>query len=116
MRSSSLSKCALFAAAAIIFLLAGGVWAVRKQRAYRMALQMQRERSQHAAALLFQAFQAVNYLTYSAYSKTMAQLSDRKMDTVAFMVRTPQSLSIKYISGDQRGLESGFNQRWFWRK
>ena len=35
---------------------------------------------------------------------------------MAKLFRAPRKLSIHYIEGDGKGMQSGFNERWFWRQ
>jgi negative regulator of sigma E activity len=38
------------------------------------------------------------------------------MKARARLVRAPQKLSIVYLDGDRKGLQSGYNDKWFWRQ
>ena len=69
-----------------------------------------------AEALLQQAMQADNKLTYSAVSNTMVVYGGRRMEATARIVRTPHSMAISYVRGADQGLQCGFNQHWFWRQ
>ncbi|HVF10179.1 MAG TPA: sigma-E factor regulatory protein RseB domain-containing protein [Abditibacteriaceae bacterium] len=129
MSDSPFSKCGLFLMSAVVLVIALGTWTMRGQRAGETSPAItsqanqiqdeslrQRQRAQHAVALLFRAFHADNHLTYSAVSDTMAFYGGREMKALARVTRTPQSLSIEYVTGAQKGLRSGFNGRWYWRQ
>ncbi|MBV9864968.1 MAG: hypothetical protein JO316_06435 [Abitibacteriaceae bacterium] len=120
MRSPTWSRYSLFVLAALVLLLSASLWKVRRQRRQIAHIQSssltQRQNSQRAVALLFQALWADNHQTYTATTKTMAVYGNDKINTVAAMTHVPQGFAIKYLSGDPRGISSGFNQRWAWRK
>lgn len=124
MRSSTLSQYGLFAAAAVIVVLAVAVWTTRQPAdsygsdagGSMAAPQRKQQHIQKAASLLFKAFHADNYLTYSADSKTMAMYGGGKMNSVAQITHAPQRFAIVYKSGAMKGLHTGYNQYWFWRQ
>lgn len=66
--------------------------------------------------LLSRSFIADKTLSFSADSQTTAMYGERKMQTRAHLMRAPRRLTITYLSGDRRGLEAGYNERWFWRR
>lgn len=120
MRSPIWSRYSLFVLAALVLLLSASLWKVRRQRRQIAHIQSsslaQRQNSQRAVALLFQALWADNHQTYTATTKTMAVYGNDQIHTVAAMTHVPEGFAIKYLSGDPRGISSGFNQRWAWRK
>jgi len=124
MNASPFSRYGLFVASAAVLVAAWFTWTLRSQRAPQVLVSsinrdsnlQERQRRQRAVALLFRAFHADNNLTYSAVSDTMAMYGGRTMEAVANVTRAPQSLSIEYTDGPQKGLRSGFNGRWFWRQ
>lgn len=69
-----------------------------------------------ASALLKRSFQADHALRYSADVQISAMYGEHKMETRAHLMRAPRRLTVTYISGDRRGLEGGYNERWFWRR
>jgi len=124
MRSSTFSQCSLFVAAAVILGLAAVVW-TKRQPVYSFGAQGslaaaqpggQQQDVQKAASLLFRAFHADNYLTYSAISRTMAMYGGGKRNSEAEIVHAPQKFAITYKSGDLKGVHTGYNQYWFWRQ
>jgi negative regulator of sigma E activity len=86
-----------------------------EQRLARMEQQSQKE-AQQTAALLFRAFRADNYLTYSALSKTTARMGQKRIASLARVVHAPSRLSIVCLQGDYAGLQSGYNNLWAWRQ
>lgn len=72
--------------------------------------------SEAALHLLRRSYQADNSLSYGADVLTTAMYGSQKMETKAHLMRAPRSLTISYLSGDRRGLEGGYNERWFWRR
>lgn len=77
---------------------------------------MRRANARFAGEMLTRTYQADNGLTYKATSSVTATYGKHKMKSEAKIVRAPNKLSITYISGDQAGLQSGYNERWFWRR
>jgi len=124
MNASPFSRYGLFVASAAVLVAAWFTWTLRSQVSPKVSVSSvnhdgtleQRQRQQRAVALLFRAFHADNNLKYAATSATMAMYGGKKMEAVANITRAPQSLSIEYIEGAQKGLRSGFNERWFWRQ
>ncbi len=115
MKSSS-SRYGLFVVASLILVMAGVVWNYRAQRANLLRTQTaERRETQHAVSLLMRAFLADTQLTYSALSQTTALYAGKEMKTQARLTRTPRAMAISYLSGDRKGLETGYNGRWFWR-
>jgi hypothetical protein len=86
-----------------------------EQRLARMERQSQQQ-AQQTAALLFRAFRADNYLTYSALSKTTARMGQTQIASTARVVHAPSRLSIVCLQGDYAGLQSGYNDLWAWRQ
>lgn len=72
--------------------------------------------SEKVMELLQRSYQADNNLSYSADVLATAAYGSKKMETRAHLMRAPRRLTIFYLSGDRRGLESGYNERWFWRR
>lgn len=124
MRSSTFPQVGLFAAAAVILVLAVAVWTGRQSaesfgppnNSSLAGPQRKQQHIQKAASLLFRAFHADNYLTYSALSSTMAMYGGGKMKSEAEIIRAPQKFAIAYKSGDMKGVNAGYNQYWFWRQ
>jgi len=100
---SSFRFASLFVSA-LLLLAALSVWNVRRQSSVR------------ATELLKRTMRADNDLTYAATSTVTAMYGTGAVDSVARVVRAPRKLSITYLSGDRKGLNSGYNERWFWRK
>lgn len=127
MNASVPSRYGLFLVSAIVLALAFGLWNERAHQAQLRATALQerqlvmkdaaqrRQQTQHAVSLLIRAFVADNQLRYSAISQTSATYGDQQMQTKARITRTPESMAIVYLDGDRKGLNSGFNQKWFWR-
>ncbi|MDF2439778.1 MAG: MucB/RseB N-terminal domain [Abditibacteriota bacterium] len=123
MNASVPSRYGLFLVSAIVLALAFGLWNERAHQAQLQATALRerqmatqdRQQTQHAVALLIRAFVADNQLKYSAISQTTATYADQKLQTQAKITRTPESMAIVYLDGDRKGLNSGFNQKWFWR-
>lgn len=104
----------------VVIAAAAWLWNGRMERRHEMRLakmekQSQRD-SQYAAGLLFRAFHADNYLTYSALSKTTARMGQSQIGSVARIVHAPRRLAIAYLEGDYAGLHSGYNEHWAWRQ
>ncbi len=72
--------------------------------------------AQAAVNLLRRSFNADTTLRYSANVQIAAMYGEHKMQTRAHLMRAPRRLTVTYLSGDRRGLEGGFNERWFWRR
>ena len=123
MNASVPSRYGLFLVSAIVLALAFGLWNERAHQGQlqatalreRQSATQDRRQTQHAVSLLIRAFVADNQLKYSAISQTEATYADQKMQTKARITRTPESMAIVYLDGDRKGLNSGFNQNWFWR-
>jgi negative regulator of sigma E activity len=104
MRSNTLSRYGLFAAAAIVLVAALSLWIARSNSTGR------------ATQLLSRTYQADNHMSYAALSSVTAMYGGHEMKSTARIVRVPHKLAITYLSGDQKGLQSGYNERWFWRR
>lgn len=76
----------------------------------------QNQSSKDVMELLRRSYLADNNLSYSADVVTTATYGSQKMETRAHLVRAPRRLTVSYRSGDRRGLEGGYNERWFWRR
>jgi hypothetical protein len=132
MRAPLLSQSSLFVVSTLILALALTLWVRRESPLHRSGLSFAAvgapsgsgaqlgsqspQQTQQTAALLFRAFQADNYLTYNALSRTEVMFGNRSIVADARVTHTPQSLAISYISGPHEGLHCGFNQPWFWRQ
>ncbi len=81
-----------------------------------MRVQRQQLERQHISALLQRTHDADVTLSYSALVDATAMFGERKMRSRARLMRAPRKLSISYLSGDKKGLQSGYNEYWFWRK
>jgi hypothetical protein len=118
--SSSPFKCSLFWVSLVVVAAAAWLWNGNLQRRHQLQLAQQQavaeQSAQNAAGLLFRAFHADHFLTYSAVSKTTARMAGKEMETVARIVHAPQRLSILYLRGDYAGLHSGYNEHWAWRQ
>jgi hypothetical protein len=127
MRAPLLSQSSLFVVSTLILALALTLWVRRESPLYRSGPSFAAapgaqlgprspRQTQQTAALLFRAFQADNYLTYNALSRTEVMFGKRSIVADARVTHTPQSLAISYVSGPHEGLHCGFNQLWFWRQ
>jgi hypothetical protein len=118
--NSSPFKCSLFWVSLVVIAAAFWLWDGRLERRHEMRLTRQENRAQRAAqrtsALLFRAFHADNYLTYSALSQTTARMGKAQISSLARVVHAPGRLSIVYVKGDYAGLHSGYNERVAWRQ
>ena len=118
--NSSPFKCSLFWVSLVVVAAAAWLWNGNVQRRHELRLAQQQavaeQSAQNAAGLLFRAFHADHFLTYSAISKTTARMAGKEMQTVARVVHAPQRLSILYLEGDYAGLHSGHNEQWAWRQ
>lgn len=72
--------------------------------------------SSQVSALLQRSREADAQLTYSALSTVQGMYGAHSINATARLVRAPRKLSITYLSGAARGMQSGFNERWFWRQ
>ena len=113
---SSPFKSSIFWVSLIVVVASLWIWNGRQERRQHTALINQQLQTQRAASILFRAFYTDNYLTYSAISRTVAHMGDRKMESVARVVHAPQRLSITYQSGAYAGLSGGYNQQLTWRQ
>lgn len=126
MRASTWSRYSLYILATLVLVLAVSLRQLRRQHRQLVNIRAtsltradslaQRQNTQRAVALLYQALWADNHYTYMARTSTMAVYGNEKINTVASMIHAPQGYAITYLSGDPRGLTSGFNRRWSWRK
>jgi negative regulator of sigma E activity len=66
--------------------------------------------------LLRRTYETDNKLRYSAVSTTTAMYGSHKMESKARLMRAPRKLTITYLSGDRKGLQTGYNEHWFWRQ
>ncbi|MDQ3815200.1 MAG: hypothetical protein M3347_14860 [Armatimonadota bacterium] len=76
----------------------------------------QRQRTQRAVALLYQALIADKQVSYTAISDTTVSYGGRQINSKARVIHAPRRLALEYIGGDAQGVAAGFNERWFWRK
>jgi len=98
------SRFPLLLVSGLVLLAALLVWNTRSKNSTR------------ASTLLERTMRADNDLTYAATSTVTAMYGGKAVDSSARVVRAPRKLSITYLSGDRKGLNSGYNERWFWRK
>ena len=120
-------KCSsLYVLSVFVLLMALLTWSLRRQQKLQtrlftlqntptQAAQEQRV-TQRAVALLYQALLSDTHLTYTANTQTWANYGGKMMRSQARVARAPQKLAIEYLSGDKRGLHTGFSERWFWRQ
>lgn len=66
--------------------------------------------------LLESTFDADNQLKYAAVSEISAFYGQGSMKSEARLVRAPGRMAITYISGSMAGSQTGYNERWFWRR
>lgn len=113
----------------LVLLMALLTWSLRRQHKLQVRLaalkasptvqldDVQDQRiTQRAVALLHQALVADTHLIYSATTETWADYGGKVMHSRARITRAPQKLAISYLTGDKRGLQTGFSDRWFWRQ
>lgn len=112
MRSTTFSRYGLVAAAAVVLVAALFLWSARRWRAQ----QQQLERERHVSVLLKRTHDADVTLSYSALVAATAMYGGHTMKSTARLVRAPRKLAITYLSGDKKGMQSGYNERWFWRR
>jgi negative regulator of sigma E activity len=98
------SRYGLFVASAAVLGASFWLWNAR------------REGAGEAAVLVKRTFQADNDLEYSAISSVTAMYGGHRIQSLARVVRAPRKMAITYTEGDKAGLESGYNDRWFWRR
>lgn len=98
-----LSACPLMGAA-VLFVGAAWLWNVRQSEA---AVPRQ---------LLERTYQADNQLEYAALSDVSTIYGTSSMKSQARLVRAPEKMTITYLSGSMAGSQSGYNERWFWRR
>ena len=134
-RSSSGAGIALFASSIVVLGAAFFLWEARSQSASESSSlegetlvagsqsstrfppeKLPPSDSEAVMGLLRRSYQADNNLSYSADVQTIAMYGSQKMETKAHLVRAPRRLTVFYVSGDRRGLEGGYNERWFWRR
>jgi hypothetical protein len=118
--NSSPFKCSLFWVSLVVIAAAAWLWNGRLERRHEMRLARQESQAQHeaqsAVSILFRAFRADNYLTYSALSTTTARMGKSEISSLARVVHAPSRLSIVYVKGDYAGLHSGYNEQLSWRQ
>jgi negative regulator of sigma E activity len=106
------SRFGLLVPSLLILVAAFALWNIRRSRPAAERI----TRSTDVSALLRRAHKADTQLSYSAISTIQGTYGPRPMNATASLVRAPRKLSITYLSGDARGMQSGFNERWFWRQ
>jgi hypothetical protein len=118
--NSSPFKCSLFWISLVVVAAAAWLWNGRLERRHELRLARLENRAhldaQSTAALLFKAFRADNYETYSALSQTTARMGKSQISSVARVTHAPGRLSIEYLKGDYAGLHTGYNERVAWRQ
>ncbi|HEX8550982.1 MAG TPA: MucB/RseB C-terminal domain-containing protein [Abditibacteriaceae bacterium] len=100
----NISRALPLGAAAFLLGASAWVWKERQSEAAR------------PRELLERTYHADNEMQYAAISKVTALYGTQPMNSTARVVRAPRKLSITYIDGDMSGLQSGYNERWFWRR
>jgi negative regulator of sigma E activity len=100
----SLSRYGLLLCSCFVLAAALSIWSMRRANAQRANL------------LLKSTYTADNQSTYTALSTVTARYGDHTMGSQARVLHAPGKFSITYISGDRKGLQSGYNQHWFWRR
>src|SRR4028119_1769075 len=122
-RSSSSSGIVLFATSAAVLAGAFLLWQARSRPS--VSPMTRRQPSTHveqfrseprALQLLRRTYETDNKLRYSAVSTTTAMYGSHKMESEARLMRAPRKLTITYLNGDRKGLQTGYNEHWFWRR
>lgn len=72
--------------------------------------------AKRVADLLERSSRADTQLSYSAVVTLVTNMGGKAMRSQARLIRAPRKLSITYIGGDGKGMSSGYNERWFWRR
>jgi outer membrane lipoprotein-sorting protein len=111
MGSMTFSRYGLFAATAAVLGASFWLWNTRREGATPAVSD-----AKLATSLVNRTYQADNNMQYSATTKVTAMYGDDMMVSEARVVRAPHKMAITYISGDKAGLQSGYNDRWFWRR
>jgi negative regulator of sigma E activity len=122
-RTSSSSGIVLFATSAAVLTAAFMLWQARSRPEISPATTPQPHNSadvthadKRAMQLLGRTHEADNTLRYSAIATTTAMYGEHKMQSEARLMRAPRKLTIAYLSGDRKGLQTGYNEHWFWRR
>lgn len=113
---SLLCRLSLPILTAVLLLGALAVWNSRNTNSTATNAQPAAQTQEKLLALLERTHTADVQTPYSALYEANAMYGDRAMKSTARVVRAPRKLSITYLDGDSKGLESGFNERWFWRQ
>ena len=106
------SRLGLLVPSLLILAAALALWNSRRARFEHRQV----ERANEVPMLLQSTRKADMQLTYSALSTVEGMVGTRPMNATARLVKAPRKLSVTYLSGDARGVQSGFNERWFWRQ
>lgn len=114
MRVYNPSRYGLPLVAALVLTVALSLWVVRRNQPAVPVPQA--DQTQQVHSLLKSTVKADNTLTYSAISTVTAMYGAHTMKARAHLVRAPRKLSITYLDGDSKGLQSGYNENWFWRQ
>jgi negative regulator of sigma E activity len=120
MHRSSLHRYSALLLSLLLLAAAAGVWQMRTRRiavteAPEYSPDPEATKAQ-VAQLLASSHRADTDLTYEATVTVTANYGGRAMKSVAHIIRAPRKLSIRYLEGDGKGMQSGFNERWFWRQ
>ena len=115
MRRSFLSRYATLLLSLIVLVAAFGVWQAKTRSVVHPPPRPDKPQS-NALQLLAKSRRADSDLAYQATVTVTANYGGHTMKSVAKLFRAPRKLSIHYIEGDGKGMQSGFNERWFWRQ
>lgn len=102
--SKEFSRALPLVGAAALLGGAAWIWTVRSSEAAR------------PRQLLERTYRVDNELQYQAMSEVSALYGQGKMNSKARLVRAPAKMVLTYLSGDMAGVQSGYNERWFWRR
>ena len=110
----NISRALPLGGAAILLAASGWLWNARRHAS--VPSQAVRPETVHADALLERTYHADNELQYQAVSDVTAVYGPNQMSSQARIARAPHKMSVTYIAGDMSGVQSGYNEKWFWRR
>lgn len=115
MRRSFLSRYATISLSLVLLVAAFGIWQAKTRSVVHMPPRPDSPQT-NALQLLAKSRRADSDLAYQATVTVTANYGGHTMKSVAKLFRAPRKLSIHYLEGDGKGMQSGFNERWFWRQ